>query len=322
MIVDVIADQPPEMLLVQRDNVVEDLAAATANPALRQTILPWRLDAGLLGFQTGGLQKLDHITIELRVPVQNYITVRASVGKGLTQLLNDPLRSRVTRDVEVQDLPASMLDDEETVQQPKGHCRHREEVQSHDDFAVILEKRQPVLRRITAAANASQISGEGPFRDDEAKFEKLTVDLRCAPTGIFFRQASDQGADLLGDLRPAAAQVGPPTPVQPKTGAVPTDDSLRLHDDQDLGPAGPDAAESGPEEPVQGVQRWPRPLALEHGELLSEGEDLEGGLASTADEDAHSSQDRKGELEHEATLITWRNRSWDNAHPERKLLIS
>ena len=49
MVVDVIADRSPEMLLVQRDDVVEDFAATTANPAFRQTILPWRLDACSLG---------------------------------------------------------------------------------------------------------------------------------------------------------------------------------------------------------------------------------------------------------------------------------
>jgi hypothetical protein len=35
MVVDVIADQPPEMLFVQRDDMVEDFATATAHPAFR-----------------------------------------------------------------------------------------------------------------------------------------------------------------------------------------------------------------------------------------------------------------------------------------------
>jgi hypothetical protein len=46
-----------------------------------------------------------------------------------------------------------------------------------------------------------------------------------------------------------------------------------------------------------------REFKVGHCELLSEGEDLEGGLASTAEEDAHGSQDREGELKHELTLV-------------------
>jgi hypothetical protein len=32
---------------------------------------------------------------------------------------------------------------------------------------------------------------------------------------------------------------------------MPADDGFGFHDDEDLGPAGPEVAESGPEEPVQ-----------------------------------------------------------------------
>jgi hypothetical protein len=62
---------------------------------------------------------------------------------------------------------------------------------------------------------------------------------------------------------------------------VPAYDGFGLHDDEDVGPAGPKAAEGRSEESVQRVQYWPRPFAFEHGDLLSEGEDFERGIAST-----------------------------------------
>ena len=46
---------------------------------------------------------------------------------------------------------------------------------------------------------------------------------------------------------------------------------------------------------------------IEHGDLLSEGEDFEGRVASTAEEDAHHGEDRKNEFRHQLTLVTWRN---------------
>ena len=68
---------------------------------------------------------------------------------------------------------------------------------------------------------------------------------------------------------------------------MPTDHGLGLDDEQDVGPAGPTAAEGGPEESIQGVQNGPRPFLFQHGDLLSEGENLAGGIAPTAEEDSH-----------------------------------
>ena len=49
--------------------------------------------------------------------------------------------------------------------------------------------------------------------------------------------------------------------------------------------------EAGPEEAVKASQRRPRAMAFEHGDLLSEREDLQGGIAATADEHAECCQD-------------------------------
>ena len=106
------------------------------------------------------------------------------------------------------------------------------------------------------------------------------MDLGSYPIRVLLRQAPDQHTNLFGDLRSAASAPRSPTPVQPKTGAVPTDDSLRFHDEQDLSPTGPEVTEGGPEESVQPVQHRPRPLSLEHRDLLSEGQNLKGRVAS------------------------------------------
>ena len=90
---------------------------------------------------------------------------------------------------------------------------------------------------------------------------------------------------------------------------------LGLDDDEDLGPTMPEAAQGGPEEPVQGVQGRPRPFAFEHGDLLSQGEDFQGGIASTAKEDPDHGEDGKDELRHELTLVTRRNRALGSRPP-------
>ena len=54
-----------------------------------------------------------------------------------------------------------------------------------------------------------------------------------------------------------------------------------------------------PERLVQGVQLWARPSPLEHGVLLSEGEDLNRSVMPTAEEDSDSGQESNYEFEHE-----------------------
>jgi len=137
---------------------------------------------------------------------------------------------------------------------------------------------------IAATTDSAKILGQTPFGDVEAKFLKFTVNLRCAPVGVLLDQPSDRHPNLSGDARSATALSGTPPPVEPKPGAVPADNSIGLHYDQDLGQAGPEAAEDGPEKPVRRVQCWSRPITLEHGDLLSESENLKGRIASAAEE--------------------------------------
>ncbi len=56
-------------------------------------------------------------------------------------------------------------------------------------------------------------------------------------------------------------------------------------------------AEAGPEEAVEASQHRPRPLVFEYGDLLSEREELQGGIAATADEHADGCQDCEQEIE-------------------------
>jgi hypothetical protein len=180
----------------------------------------------------------------------------------------------------MQDLPSTVCDDEEAVQQLESHGRDREEVKGHDHLAMVLQKSKPPLSRVTAALDLPKISRHGPFRDDETELLQLSVDLGRSPIRVFLRQATDQYANLFGDLRSAASAPRSPAPVQPETSAVPTDDSLGVHDDQNISPARPEVAEGSPKESVQPVQHGSRPLSFEHGDLLPEGKNFQGRVGS------------------------------------------
>ena len=103
---------------------------------------------------------------------------------------------------------------------------------------MIPQERQPALGRVAATPNASQIPSDASFRDDEAEFLKFSVDLWGSPVRVLFRQASDQNTNLIGDLRSAAVWAGTPATVEAGARAMLADDSLWLHDDEDVASSG------------------------------------------------------------------------------------
>jgi hypothetical protein len=95
MVAHVVADQSAEMLFIPGDDMVQDLAPNTSHPSFSDPVLPRRLDARPFWFQTRRLQKRHHVSIEFRVVVEDYVSIRGSFGKRFAQLLDDPIRCRV-----------------------------------------------------------------------------------------------------------------------------------------------------------------------------------------------------------------------------------
>jgi len=68
---------------------------------------------------------------------------------------------------------------------------------------------------------------------------------------------------------------------------------------------GPTTAQAGPEKSVQPVQDGPRPFALKHRDLLSEGEDLKSSITAAARENSERGKKSEEGLQHEpySTLL-------------------
>ena len=80
------------MRFVQRDDVVEDLAATTAHPAFRHPVLPGRPDAGAFGLQARRLQESDDVGVKLRIAIPDGVPIGAGVRERLAQLRDHPGR--------------------------------------------------------------------------------------------------------------------------------------------------------------------------------------------------------------------------------------
>ena len=79
---DVIRNEPLEMVLVQRNDLVEQFAPAAADPAFRDSILPRALDRGLHATNCHGSNRSRYFQSILCVVIIDQELGRGLVGKG------------------------------------------------------------------------------------------------------------------------------------------------------------------------------------------------------------------------------------------------
>src|SRR5664280_288316 len=195
----VLGEESLQMALIQRDHVVEQVAAAASDPTLGDPILPGTPNRGTDRCHVQRAHRRWHFQAILPVMVEYEKSGRGIVGKSFSQLLHDPGACGMASDVEVQDAAAIMADDEEAVQNPKGESGDGEEIHGRDSFPMIAQKGQPALGGLRVLGRSFHPAGNGSFRYLEAEHQEFAMDARRTPTGIVSDHLKDQFTDLLGD---------------------------------------------------------------------------------------------------------------------------
>src|ERR1035438_2401076 len=144
---DVLRQKPPEMALIQGDDVVKQLTSATADPAFRNTVLPGALDGGLEASNTHGLNCRGNLQTVFRIVIEDEKLGCRLVRKRFPQLLYNPGAGRMACEIKMQDAPAVMTDNEQAIEETKGDRRNGEEIHDRCGFAVIAQKSQPPASR-------------------------------------------------------------------------------------------------------------------------------------------------------------------------------
>src|ERR1035438_1431996 len=131
-------------------------------------------------------------------------------------------------DVEVQDAPPVMADDKKAIEQVEGDSGDGKEVHGGNDFAVIVKKRKPTLRRCRISGCTAHPAGDRALRYLETEHKEFAVDARRTPGGIFNNHLKDQVTDLFGNSLPAhlpspSAEHGP---IQSESSPMPADDGF------------------------------------------------------------------------------------------------
>ena len=127
------------------------------------------------------------------------------------------------------------------------------------------------------------------------------MDSGSTPQGIGRGHSSDQGFDRGVDGRVARrAAPGERGPVAAKAASLPAQHSGGSHDDEGLLPGGPDSGQPDPKEPIALLKLRPVRRPLVDGQLLPQGEVLEGELAVAAAQEREEPEQMEQEGDHRA----------------------
>jgi hypothetical protein len=110
---------------------------------------------------------------------------------------------------------------------------------------------------------------------------------RRTPGWVFGHHTEDKFAQLFADWPPARTCPMPrePVPVQLESRSVPTDDCLRLHENQSLLPPRPQPPQHHPEQLVNACEPGSRPPPLiQDSKLLSKSQVFKEKIASRSEE--------------------------------------
>ena len=178
-----------------------------------------------------------------------------AVGHGFPQLLNHPTHGRVGCDRKVNDLPATVGQDQEHVQRGEPNRVDGEEVDGPGDVQVIPQERQPSGGLASRVLGLDHILADRVFAGRlVAQEQQRVANLPRAPERILAAELSDQVLHLLGDGRPSRLLPGLPPPVELERAGVPCLDSRRLHQLGGSLPGRPELGQDDPQEPKAGSE--------------------------------------------------------------------
>src|SRR5208283_2224593 len=127
-------------------------------------------------------------------------------------------------DIEVDDAPTVVADDEEAVQEVEGEGGNGEEVHGRDGFAMITKKCPPTLGGFRISGCASHPAGDGSFGNLQAEHAEFAVNARSTPGSVLGHHLENQLAELFGNSFSAPhglSRFAEEGPIPPESRAVP-----------------------------------------------------------------------------------------------------
>ena len=253
VVANIFRKQSAQVPFVDGNDVVQQVTTATLNPSFRDTVLPRAFERGPDWPDLQGSNRRWNFDSIFAIPVENEKPRSRFERKSFSQLLDDPEARWVPCDVEVQDMPTIMTDDEQAIQQAESDGWNSEEVHRRDGFPVITKKSEPAFGPVRVSRRSLHPPRNRSLRYVESQHQKLPVDARRSPSRIFGHHTKDQFPYLLGGLSSTDWSPGSRNhlPVQLESSPMPSNYRLWGDHDKSIFPSGPEPSRQDPEEFIE-----------------------------------------------------------------------
>jgi hypothetical protein len=148
IVANILRDQAFQVAFVNCDDVIQEITPATPYPTLCDSILPRTFERGADRIHSQGSNRRGDFQSILDITIKDDEPRSGSKWKCFSQLRDDPQASRMLGDIEVQDAPTIVTDDEKAVEHLESDRRNSEEVHRGNRFPVITEKGKPAPGRL------------------------------------------------------------------------------------------------------------------------------------------------------------------------------
>jgi hypothetical protein len=254
VVADVFREQTFQMAFIHSNDLIQEISSAAFNPTLRYTILPRTFE---------GRSYWAHL---------HRSNARSQLKRErFSQLLNDPQASRMRGDVEMQDTPTAVADDEEAVEHAKGDRWHSEEVHGRNRFPVVSKEGEPTFGWLAFSRRPFHTTRDRSLAEIKTEHKKLAMDARRSPGRILNNHPENQLSNFLRRRLPSNPRPDSrgQFPIQAKTSPMPTNYGFRRDDDKGLFPFWPDTTHADREQFVGRAQTRPSTAPLQYDKLLA-----------------------------------------------------
>jgi hypothetical protein len=255
VVANILREQAFQVAFVNCDDVIQEITPATPYPTLCNSILPRTFERSADRIHHQGSNRCGDFQSILGITIKDDEPWSGFKWKCFSQLLDDPQACRMLCDIEVQNAPTIVTDDEKAIERAEGDRRNREEVHRGNRFPVITEKGKPALGWLRFSRCPFHPTRDRSLRDVKTEHEKLAMDAWRSPRWVLNDHPEDQFLNL---LRRLSSSGGPPDlgdqlPVQTEAAPVPTHHGFGRDRNEGLLPSGPESADDDPEELVEQV---------------------------------------------------------------------
>jgi hypothetical protein len=141
----ILAKNPVQVSLSEYDEVVEAFPPDRADQSFRVPVLPWRASGDWLVANAHGAEPAPDRSAVNPILVSDHIAWGFIPRKRLGDLLRDPFRRWVSRNIDQNQLAPSQSDNHQNIELNEADGRDHEQIHCRDLRGMIAKKRAPAL---------------------------------------------------------------------------------------------------------------------------------------------------------------------------------